>query len=422
MAWRPRAPGRGVERPSEASPATRHMQTATVKLGSSKGIGQAAAMLASRPSMAKPDPKALFVSYSALLGGAERILLDCATGLDSANVACPEGPLARAAREAGLAVETLSAGRLEFRRRLKDRFAAPLGIAVQARELRAAVRELRPAVVFGWSMRGLLVSVGALRGLGPVPALVFQHNDFLPGPAVARAIRAAARRSERVVCLSRAVADDLDPHGRLADRMQVIHPGVDLERFSPPREPPDGAEALVLGWIVGWKRPDLALEAAARAAPDVPGLQLRLAGAPLDASGQRLFLELRRRAARADLDSLVHIEGPLGDPVDALRRAGSLLHCAEREPFGLALVEALACGAPVIAPDAAGPREIVDESCGVLYTPGDAAAAADALRDVLSSAKRRAELSAGARARAERLFDRERSRCAYRELVTELGR
>jgi glycosyltransferase involved in cell wall biosynthesis len=371
--------------------------------------------------MAKPAPAALFVSYSPLLGGAERILLDCATGLEPATVSCPEGPLARAARAAGLPVVTLTPGPLEFRRRLKDRLAAPVRIAIQARELRRAVRDLRPVVVFGWSMRGLLVSLGALRGLRPVPALVFQHNDFLPSRVVARAIRAAAGRTARVVCLSRASAEDLDPNGRLADRVRVVYPGVDLDRFSPPPQPPEGAEALVLGAIVGWKRPDLALEAAARAAPYVPGLRLRLAGGPLDATGERLFQELRGRAQRADLHSLVRIEGPLGDPVAALRRAGSLLHCAEREPFGIALVEALACGAPVIAPNAGGPREIVDGSCGVLYTPGDADAAADALREVLTSAERRAELSIGARVRAERLFDRERSRSAYRELVAELA-
>jgi glycosyltransferase involved in cell wall biosynthesis len=75
----------------------------------------------------------------------------------------------------------------------------------------------------------------------------------------------------------------------------------------------------------------------------------------------------------------------------------------------------------VVAPDAGGPREIVDASCGVLYEPGDAASAADALRRVLPSAGRRAELSSGARARAERLFDRERTRSEYRELVAELA-
>ena len=370
--------------------------------------------------MTKPGPRVLFASYSRLLGGAERVLLDCATGIDSAAVACPDGPLAQAARDEGLTLVVLGARSLEFRRSARDRVSAPARIAAQAKELRAAVRLQRPAVVFGWNMRGLLVSVLALRGLRPRPALVFQHNDLLPpGRAVASTVRAAALRAQRVVCLSRAIAEDLDPDGRLWERVRIVHPGVDLSRFTP-GPPPGGADALCLGAIVTWKRPDLALEIASRAASTLPAFRLRLAGAPLDRAGERLLAALKRRAEQPDLRSRVLLEGATRDPAEALPQAGCLLHCADREPFGLALVEALACGVPVVAPASAGPREIVDPSCGLLYPPGDAARAAAALSDVLSSPARRAELSAGARARAERLFDRERTRMAYRELVAEL--
>jgi glycosyltransferase involved in cell wall biosynthesis len=380
-----------------------------------------AVMLLSRRSMSEPAPRALFASYSGLLGGAERVLLDCATGMDSAAVACPEGPLARAAREAGLPVTLLSPQPLELRHRPRDRVATPARIAAQARELSDAAVRLRPAVVFGWSMRGLLVSAVALRSLRPRPALVFQHNDLLPPtPVIARTVRAAARRAACVVCLSRAIAQDLDPDGRLADRVRVVYPGVDLARFNP-GPAPAGAQALFLGAIVGWKRPDLALEIASLAARGLPSLRLRLAGGPLDAPGQLLLEQLRRRAERPDLNSRVHFAGPLDDSADALRQTGCLLHCADREPFGLALAEALACGVPVVAPRAGGPLEIVDEGCGLLYPPGDVGAAAGALQDVLSSAVRRAQLGAGGRARAERLFDRERMRANYCDLVAELG-
>ncbi|MGH2950288.1 MAG: hypothetical protein ACRDPC_29150, partial [Solirubrobacteraceae bacterium] len=50
----------------------------------------------------------LIVSYSGVLGGAERVLLDCATRLGSpVAIACPEGPLAAAVRDAGLDHEPL---------------------------------------------------------------------------------------------------------------------------------------------------------------------------------------------------------------------------------------------------------------------------------------------------------------------------
>jgi glycosyltransferase involved in cell wall biosynthesis len=372
--------------------------------------------------MAGSAPRALFVSYSSLFGGAERILLDCATGLESAAVACPDGPLAGKAGDAGLEVVRLSHQRLELRGRIRDRGAAATRILRQAAEVRAAARELRPDVVFGWNMRGLLVAAAALRGLKPRPPLVFQHNDLLPGPAIGRAVRGAAGRARLVVCLSRAIAEDLDPRGQLGRPIRVVHPGVDLDLFRPPAiGAADNQEVLVLGAIVGWKRPDLAVEIARIAAPRLSGLTVTLAGEPLDEPGRRLYADLSRRVAAPDLAGHVRLAGRIPDPAGSLQRAACLLHCAEREPFGLALVEALACGVPVVAADAAGPAEIVDESCGALYPPGDARAAAEALQRVISSPERRARLSHGARARAERLFDRERFRQHYRELVEGLS-
>ena len=72
---------------------------------------------------------ALFVSYTSLVGGAERILLDCATTLENTSVACPEGPLADELRRSGTRVVTLRGRRLERRASVRDRLAAPLRTA-----------------------------------------------------------------------------------------------------------------------------------------------------------------------------------------------------------------------------------------------------------------------------------------------------
>ena len=93
---------------------------------------------------------------------------------------------------------------------------------------------------------------------------------------------------------------------------------------------------------------------------------------------------LRARAARPDLAGRVRFLGAVADPRAALAAAHCLLHCADREPFGLALVEALAAGRPVVAPAAGGPLEIVTPRCGRLYAPGDAAAGAAALLAILA--------------------------------------
>jgi glycosyltransferase involved in cell wall biosynthesis len=363
---------------------------------------------------------ALFVSYSSVLGGAERILLDVAGGVDGAAIACPAGPLEDRARTARLPTTPLRRRPLELRASPATRLAAPARLAGLAAEVRRVVRSRRPAVVVAWSMRALLACSAGVAGLRRRPRLVFQHNDLLPGPLVGRAVRAAARRAHATVCLSATIARDLDPHGELA-RLEVIPAGVDLGRFRPVAEGPAavGREVLVLGAIVEWKRPGLALEVAARTLPELPDLRLRLAGEPLGSDGGELLERLRRRAAAPDLDGRVELAGRLDDPLGALRRAACLLHCADREPYGLALVEALACGLPVVAPAAGGPGEIVTERCGRLFEPGDVDGASRALAAVLDISHH-AEYRAAARARAERFYDREDTRRRYRALLDDV--
>jgi glycosyltransferase involved in cell wall biosynthesis len=193
-------------------------------------------------------------------------------------------------------------------------------------------------------------------------------------------VRTAAKRSDGIVVASHAVAGGLDA--------AILHPGVDLRAFSPSPLPDGPPRALFLGALVSWKRPDLAIEIARR----MPELELTIAGAPLP--GEELALDPPPNVALAG-----HV-----DAREALAHVHVLLHCADAEPWGLALVEALACGRPVVAPAAGGPLEIVTEGAGRLYPPGDADAAANALRDVLADS----DAPAAARRRAE-AFDVEAS-------------
>jgi glycosyltransferase involved in cell wall biosynthesis len=202
--------------------------------------------------------------------------------------------------------------------------------------------------------------------------LVAVEHDLPPNGAARALLATAARRCRAVVATSRAVA--------LGPDAEVIHPGVDRARWAMPDPPGDSRRVLYLGALVAVKRPDLALEVAAR----VPGLELDVAGAPLPGDDGALERALRARAAAPDLAGRVRFLGALDDPRPALAGARCLLHCGEREGFGLALVEALAAGRPVVAPAAGGPAEIVTPACGRLFAPGDAAAAAAALRDVLA--------------------------------------
>ena len=345
----------------------------------------------------------LFVAYSGRSGGAGRFLVEIVTALpEPAVVACPPGDVERACRARGVPVVELREHPLGLRGGPRTVAAATAALTGHAREIRRLVRELEPVLLFTWGMRSALAAA-ALPRRGRPPWLA-RHHDFVPGPVIGAALRRALGRADAVVVNSRAVRDDLG----LGRPAQVIPPGVDLERFAP--DPgADRSGVLWLGAIVGWKRPEFALEIAAR----MPGLEMRLAGTPIDAAGERLVDALSARTAQADLAGRVELTGPV-EATDALRAACVLLHTADREPFGIAIAEALASGVPVVAPAAGGPAEIVDDSCGRLFPPGDGAAAAAALGEVF---ERWPALAEGARRRAEQRFGLALARERFAELI-----
>jgi glycosyltransferase involved in cell wall biosynthesis/GT2 family glycosyltransferase len=369
----------------------------------------------------------LFTSYSGALGGAERLLIGWATALElEVCLACPDGPLADAARARGLRVLPLRRRGLDLRASLTDRVLSASRLAGHAHELRRLVVTLDPELVVAWGMRSALACLlgpawsGRLGSASGRPAVAFHHNDFLPGRTIGRLVRIAAARADIVTVPSRAVARDLDPAGRLADRLEVVHPGVDVERFdatSPPAQPP---EVVMLGALVAWKRADLALDACALARRRHPELRLRLVGAPLDDAADRVTAALRARAAEPDLAGAVEFVGEVGDPAPELARAACLLHCAEREPFGIAVLEALAAGRPVVVPASSGPAEIVDDSCAFVYPPGDAAAAAAALTRLLSDPELAGRMGAAGRLRARERFDETEARWRWARAIARV--
>jgi len=350
-------------------------------LAPARGAAGGAARMSARP--------VLLVSATGALGGAERVLVEWSRAIERpVLLACPPGALAEAAAAAGLQVAALPERPLRRRGRSVR---AARDLAALARDVARLARRHRPGVVVASGQRPLLAAAPApLAGA----RLVALTHDLPSGPLAGALLRAAYGRADAVIATSGAIARAADPAGRRLDVTHVIRPGVAPGAWELPDAPPGPPRALILGALVPWKRADLALGIVAR----VPELRLDVAGAPLPGDPAAFVAALQARAARPDLAGRVRFLGAVADPRTALAPVHCLLHCADREPFGLALVEALAAGRPVAAPAAGGPREIVTPACGRLYAPGDADAGAAALRAVLADPG--APAAARARARA----------------------
>ena len=112
---------------------------------------------------------------------------------------------------------------------------------------------------------------------------------------------------------------------------------------------------------------------------------------------------VERRVAELGLASRVRVLGFRDDPRPYLAAAQVFVSASRYEGFGNVLVEAMACGTPVVATDCPwGPAEILDSGkAGILAPPGDIAALAQAIDSLLDDPARSRELAARGRARAQ---------------------
>ena len=236
-------------------------------------------------------------------------------------------------------------------------------------------------------------SVGLARRLG-LPLVITEHATFvariLADPWQRRAYVDGVRAASRVIAVSRSLGDELiDAIPEIEPKLVVIPNTVDVAAFLAPtsveRRP---AELLYVGYRTPVKAIDVLLAAFRTIRAARPDATLRLIGRSPDEATEAGWIRL---AAQLGIGASVSFEPPAlrADVARAMARASLLVHPSRRETFGVAPVEALAAGLPVVASDIGPLREILggDPGLGALAPVGDPEAFAGA---VLATLDRRA--------------------------------
>ncbi len=154
-----------------------------------------------------------------------------------------------------------------------------------------------------------------------------------------------------------------------------------------------------------WKGHGHLLDALGRMA-QVPGWVAWIGGGPQRPHEQMLFDQLKAKAGSLGLSEKVRFIGQRSDVPKLLCAAD--IHCQPNtgpEPFGIAFIEALQAGLPVVTTCIGAAPEIINDTCGKLAPPGDSTGLADILRDLINDPAQRACLAAGGPARARELCD-----------------
>jgi len=179
----------------------------------------------------------------------------------------------------------------------------------------------------------------------------------------------------------------------------------------------DGVVIVIACRLERWKGHLLLLEALGRLRDDSRWIAW-IAGGPQRRHEQVYLEEIRVAAARAGILSRLRFLGQRTDLPDVLAAAD--IHCQPNqgaEPFGLAFVEALYAGLPIVTTAIGAAPEIVDATCGVLV-PVEATALATALARLIAEPGERLRLGASGKVRARALCDPAARLEELRDLLT----
>jgi glycosyltransferase involved in cell wall biosynthesis len=351
-----------------------------------------------------------FYQIATHLGGAERSVLTILRGLNE-NPAWGIAPWVLLPRKEGTLVEELIRFNIEYdvlempEYFFKISRAAPVsatmsgiqslpGMGMYLSQLKWMLEQKRPDLIHTNSIKTHLVS-GLLSQNLKIPVL-WHLRDILGNGPTLWGLQALMKLNKRVspfylVANSRATADSFKMRP-----VDVVYNGFDPKEYFPKKNKifhelfnlPEQAPVVgIVGVLAKWKGQLEFIEMAERMIKAGTGVYFVIVGGEIydtdgDAGfGQKLWEEAKKRKI---LDR-VFFTGFRKDIPDVINGLDVLVHASTRpEPFGRVVIEAMACGVPVVASNAGGVLELITHNkTGLLVEPGNVKEMSEAVTQIL---------------------------------------
>lgn len=350
-------------------------------------------------------------------GGAESLALNICRQLQRAGVSraslCgffgKKGVLAAVAEQDGVGVNYLDALK-------RSKLVAMYDLYRLLRKERVSVMQVHGAYLLQFAVLPALMA--------GTKVIYTEHakHSILKYPRLLWVAKIFSHACSRVVCVSRDLRDFMAlTVGVRPSRLEVIHNGIDLERFSCPEntEHERKNQSIVIGTVARLteaKDHENLLRAFNVVREDEPGVRLLLVG-----DGE-LRQEIESVVSSLGMEGVVEMTGKRSDIPQLLNGMDIFVLPSRREGFPVSIIEAMACGRAVVATDVGGVREIIDDGVdGIIVPSGDHRSLALALVQLVQDQRLRNRLALNARQKVVAFFSEQAMMEKYKRLFLSAG-
>jgi glycosyltransferase involved in cell wall biosynthesis len=384
--------------------------------------------------------KIVFINPVGVIGGAERALLTIMDALFKQQpdikiylIAGTDGPMIVQAKKLGVEVKVLKLPE-EFNQlgdsalKSNSKFIAGMKLLFQLfllspslwrylQEFRQTIELINPNIIHTNGIKANLIT--SLAEIKNVP-IIWHIQDFYGArPLVAKLLRWASKKATSAIAISQAVAEDIKKT-LPGLPVEVIYSAIDINYFSPTNLPAINSttnspiKVGLVATFARWKGHNIFIEAASEIIKTDPHLNVNfciVGGAIYKTRGSQFSEdELKEKAAHLNIADKVEFLGFQQNIAQAYRNLDIVVHASTQpEPFGLAIVEAMACGKPVIVSQAGGAAELFTNNFDAVgVPPGEPKALAAAILDLLKHPEKRQFISEKARETVTQRFNHQR--------------